>query len=88
MGESPIFASHYMLNDILLTIDGGDIADVRRVCEKYVSRYKSDDELFVICNRVLFEQNAGPDVLAELRRGLRALSEKRQHASLKRNTKW
>lgn len=77
-----------MLNDILLTIDGGDIADVRRVCEKYVSRYKSDDELFVICNRVLFEQNAGPDVLAELRRGLRALSEKRQHASLKRNTKW
>jgi hypothetical protein len=88
MGESPIFASHYVLNDLLLTVDGGDLADVRRVCEKYVSRYKSDDELFVICNRVLFEQDAGPEVLAGLREGLKALSEKRKHAGLKRNTKW
>ena len=88
MGDSPIYASHYMINDILLTVDRGNLADVRMVCEKYVSRYKSDDELFVICNRILFEQDAGADVLAELRDGLRALSEKRQNAGLKRSTKW
>lgn len=88
MGESPILASHYMLNDILLTIDKGNVDEVRRICEKYVSRYKSDDELFMVCNRLLFEKDAGPDVLSELRSGIVLLAEGRKAASMKKGPRW
>jgi len=43
MSENLIMASHYMLNDILLTVEKGNIEDIRKVCDKYISRYKSDD---------------------------------------------
>lgn len=88
MVESPILASHYMLNDILLTIEKGNIEDIRKVCEKYISRYKSDDELFVICNRMLFEKDAGPAVVSELREGLEFLTEKRKALSLNKSSRW
>jgi hypothetical protein len=77
-----------MLNDILLTIENGCVEDVRKVCERYISRYKSDDELFVVCNRLLFEKDAGPEVISELRSGVRSLAEKRKAASLKKSSKW
>jgi hypothetical protein len=64
---SVIFASHYVIGDILQTIDRGDLDEICRVCEKYVSRYKSDDDLFVACNRILFEKKAGVEVLSEVR---------------------
>jgi hypothetical protein len=88
MVESPIMASHYMLNDILLTINKGNIEDIRKMCEKYISRYKSDDELFVICNRLLFEKDASAEVVSELRVGLEFLVEKRKAASLKKSSRW
>jgi hypothetical protein len=88
MVESPIMASHYMLNDILLTIEKGNIEDIRKVCDKYISRYKSDDELFVICNRLLFEKDVSPAVLSEMREGLGFLAEKRKAVSLKKSSRW
>ncbi len=74
MHEGSIFASHYVINDILMTIERGDLEDVRRICDKYVSRYKSDDELFQICNRILFEKEISQDVVEEISSGLKALS--------------
>ncbi|MFZ2455556.1 MAG: hypothetical protein WAX07_03670 [Candidatus Altiarchaeia archaeon] len=77
-----------MLNDILLTVEKGDVEDIRKVCEKYISRYKSDDELFVICNRLLFEKDVGPAVVSELREGLVFLAEKRKTGSSKKKSLW
>lgn len=57
MHDKTIIASHYVLNDILLTLESGDIEDLRRVCEKYVSRYDNDDELIRVCSMV-----SGPKV--------------------------
>jgi hypothetical protein len=88
MVESPILASHYMLNDILLTVEKGNVEEIRKVCEKYISRYKSDDELFVICNRMLFEKDAGPALVSELKEGLEFLAEKRKAVSQKKSTRW
>jgi hypothetical protein len=88
MVESPIMASHYMLNDILLTVEKGNTEDIRKICEKYISRYKSDDELFVICNRLLFEKDVSPAVVSELRVGLEFLADKRKALSLKRSSRW
>ena len=88
MSESPIMASHYMLNDILLTVEKGNVEDIRKVCDKYISRYKSDDELFVICNRLLFEKDVSVDVVSDLREGLEFLAQKRKAASLKTSFRW
>jgi len=88
MADSPILASHYMLNDIILTIEKGSPEDVRQVCDKYVSRYKSDDELFIACNRLLFEKEITPDILSDLKASISALAEKRKSASLKKNPRW
>jgi len=74
MHEGSIFASHYVINDILMTVERGDLEDIRRICDKYVSRYKSDDELFAVCNRIIFEKEIGKDVIEALKAGLKELS--------------
>ena len=53
MHDKMIIASHYVLNDILLTLDTGEAEDIRRVCNKYVSRYENDDALIRVCNMAL-----------------------------------
>ena len=53
MHDKTIIASHYVLNDILLTLDTGEMDDIRRVCEKYVSRYDNDDALIRVCSMAL-----------------------------------
>ena len=45
MHDKTIIASHYVLNDILLTLDTGELDDINRVCEKYVSRYDNDGQI-------------------------------------------
>jgi hypothetical protein len=52
MHDKTIIASHYVLNDILLTLESGELEDLRRVCQKYVSRYDNDDELIRVCSMV------------------------------------
>jgi len=52
MHNKTITASHYVLNDILLTLESGDIEGLQRVCQKYMSRYDNDDELVRVCNMV------------------------------------
>ncbi len=53
MHDKTIIASHYVLNDILLTLDTGELEDIRRVCNKYVCRYGNDDALVRVCNMAL-----------------------------------
>ena len=66
MHDKTIIASHYVLNDILLTLDTGELDDINRVCEKYVSRYDNDDALIRVC-RMASGSRVGKKDIADMR---------------------
>lgn len=45
-----ILSSHYVIKDILHTLERGDIDEIRRACDKYASRYRYDEAFVGICN--------------------------------------
>lgn len=53
-----ILSSHYVIKDILHTVERRDVEEVKRLCEKYCERYQYDKELMGVCS-IVSESNQG-----------------------------
>jgi hypothetical protein len=45
-----ILSSHYVIKDMMHTVERGDASEIRRACEKYCNRYKNDKAFVSVCN--------------------------------------
>jgi hypothetical protein len=52
-----ILSSHYVLKDILHTLERRDLEETKKLCEKYCERYRNDQELIKACS--LMSERAG-----------------------------
>lgn len=74
-----IFASHYVIEDLLHTLEGGDIEEMRKMCEKYCGRYKNDSELIRTCNMIPIDlEEIGDETLKDIKSRLKELSSARR----------
>jgi len=48
-----ILSSHYVIKDILHTVERRDVEEIKRICYKYTSRYRNDKELTRVCDIVM-----------------------------------
>lgn len=48
-----ILSSHYVIKDMLHTLERGDAEEIKRACEKYSNRYKNDKAFIAVCNVVM-----------------------------------
>jgi hypothetical protein len=52
-----ILSSHYVIKDILHTVECGDAGEIRKVCEKYCDRYRNDEGLAAVCSLISVEDS-------------------------------
>lgn len=45
--------SHYVLRDLVETVERGDMEAIRAICLKYSERYDEDTEIAELCNLIL-----------------------------------
>ena len=48
-----ILSSHYVIKDVMHTIQRGDAGEIRKACEKYAGRYQHDEAFVGICNALM-----------------------------------
>ena len=48
-----IQSNNYILRDILHTAKSGGLDEIRKICKKYMARYKNDMVLLDLCSFVL-----------------------------------
>jgi hypothetical protein len=51
-----ILSSHYVIKDVMHTVQRGDAEEIRKACEKYSGRYRHDDAFCGICNALMDEE--------------------------------
>jgi len=70
-----ILSSHYVIKDILHTLESGDAVEIRKVCEKYCERYRDDEALVAVCSLVSSEDagRLSDKKLSEMRNRLQDL---------------
>lgn len=57
-----ILSSHYVIKDVLHTVQRGDAEEIRKACEKYSGRYQHDEAFVGICNILMdIEELDGKD---------------------------
>ena len=47
-----IIASHYVVKDLLLLLEGGNAEEIKKSCKMFSDRYKADKELIALCGLV------------------------------------
>jgi hypothetical protein len=47
-----ILSNNYVIRDILHTVRSRRIDEIRRICDKYMERYKNDKDLTGVCSMV------------------------------------
>lgn len=53
-----ILSSHYVIKDILHTVENGDAGEIRKICDKYCDRYRNDEGLASVCG-LISEEDVG-----------------------------
>ena len=48
-----ILSSHYVIKDILHTVERQDVEEIKKICQKYTNRYRNDRELTLVCDIVM-----------------------------------
>ncbi|MFZ2454854.1 MAG: hypothetical protein WAX07_00025 [Candidatus Altiarchaeia archaeon] len=70
-----ILSSHYVIKDILHTVENGDAGEIRKICDKYCDRYRNDESLAAVCSLVSEEDSGrlSEKRLSEIRTRLQEL---------------
>jgi len=64
-----ILSSHYVIKDVLHTVQRGDAEEIKKVCDKYCGRYRNDEGLAAVCS-LIAEEDTGrlsEETLCEIR---------------------
>ncbi|MBN2251208.1 MAG: hypothetical protein JW724_03945 [Candidatus Altiarchaeota archaeon] len=84
-----ILSSHYVIQDILRTVERKDLEEIKKTCTKYCRRYRNDEALAEVCSVIsmdlgkLDEQN-----LAAMRSRLEELCSARKLESSGGSALW
>ncbi|MFZ2456524.1 MAG: hypothetical protein WAX07_08610 [Candidatus Altiarchaeia archaeon] len=78
------YANHYILTELISTIEGGDSKSIKREFGKYMMRYKEDLDLCNIGKKAIYAGAIRDGPLDEIKARLKSMREIRRTESVKR----